>query len=137
MSLDSRLLRGALVGALAVGVVACGDGPVVGPDPGLVDPALADVLLEGGASGHALERLVASAAIVDPARAAVIDSPSNDVTLAPHPIPTFAWHTAGEAEAPRWAGHLLVFSTDADPELLRVFTAKTTYLPDDAAWATL
>lgn len=34
-------------------------------------------------------------------------------------------------------GYLLVFSTDAQPDLLRVFTTETSYTPDEAAWKVL
>jgi hypothetical protein len=34
-------------------------------------------------------------------------------------------------------GYFLVFSTDVDPKMLRVFTTKTTYTPDAKAWEKL
>jgi hypothetical protein len=80
---------------------------------------------------------VSATPIVDPLRAAVIDSPSPDATLPHYPVATFAWHEAEAIPPGRWAGHLLVFAIDADPTLLRVFTAKSTYTPDEAAWETL
>jgi len=136
MSKSSGLLAHALLGVLSALAVGCGDADVPEARP-QVDAALADVVLEGGASSRALERLVSATHITDPARAAVIDSPSPEADLPHYPIATFAWHQEGSIPPGRWSGHLLVFAIDADPALLRVFTSKSSYTPDEAAWETL
>jgi len=130
------LIRVVLLTALAtsaLSTVACGSSDPPGDEP-VVDPALADVVFEGDASPAALEALLAAMAKSDPTRGAVIDSPPNDALLDPGAVTTFQWHPLGAAAGQRY---FLVFSTHADPKLLRVFTSKTSYTPDDEAWTTL
>jgi hypothetical protein len=178
------VLLPALTSAALYYGMACG--PVDKP----VDPALADVILEGGASTKALEALVAATPKDDPEKGVEIDSPAADVELPPTPIATFKWHQRGATAARErpalgplelvtlaagasreqplrsgWspsaalaeftgplrellgperaahaeaamdgAGYFLVFSTDTEPDILRVFTTKTSYTPDAKAW---
>jgi hypothetical protein len=50
--------------------------------------------------------------------------------------PVRAAHAEASPESDT-TGYFLVFSTDSDPKLLRVFTTKTSYTPDKKAWDTL
>ena len=126
-------LGGVVSCGLAAAALGCGSSDAPAAEPA-IDPALADVVFEGSAEAAALEQLLAAQPSSDPARGPVIDSPSADATLPAFPAVTFAWHPGAPMSG---AEYFLVFATEQDPSLLRVFTSATTYLPDDAAWATL
>jgi hypothetical protein len=107
------------------------------------NPLFADVIFEGGADSDALEALLAVETKDDPAHGAAIDSPPTAIVLSAAQVTPFTWHprdgapTAPGAPPLNGAGYFLLFSTDATPRLLRVFTTKTSYTPSASAWATL
>jgi hypothetical protein len=144
-----RLLAAPALAALA----GCGhdhDDPVI-------DPSLADVIYEGGANDEALEALLAAQAVVDPARGATLVSPEQGATVPAAEPAAFSW---GEGSAWRTRprpverlvglvggalvmGHgapvngrayFVVFHTEGDPELTRVFTGLTSYAPATEVW---
>jgi hypothetical protein len=84
------LLFSALTGAALSFGAACGTAP---------DPALADVIYEGGASEQPLKALLAVTPKDDPQRGAEIDNPPDKTLLPPSPIPTFQWHPRGATAA--------------------------------------
>ncbi len=123
-------LLSALAGAALLST-ACG-----APEPPVVaDPALADVVFEGGATAPALAALLAATPVKDPVKGPTIDSPPDQSLFRASSVPTFEWHPGTPMTAS--PGYFLLFSTTKSPRLLRVFTTKTSYTPDDDAWATL
>jgi len=128
----------ALFGAALFTLTGCGGGA-----EDEKNPLFADVVFEGGADSKALEALLAVATKDDPAHGAVIDSPPTGIVLRSSEVTPFTWHPRDGATAKpgapplNGAGYFLLFSTDATPRLLRVFTTKTSYTPSAAAWATL
>jgi hypothetical protein len=64
-----------------------------------LDPALADVVFEGEATGPALDSLLAATPVMSAARAAVIDAPPTGTILKASSIATFTWHAAGATTA--------------------------------------
>lgn len=118
---------------LAVALAGCGGGSAASEAP---NPLFADVVFEGGADEGALEALLAVDTKADPQRGAAIDSPATNSLLAASMVSTFTWHLR-DAAPPNDTGYFLLFSTDATPRLLRVFTTKQSYTPDAKAWATL
>jgi hypothetical protein len=174
-------------GAAGVGLLAaCGDDhdhDHEGEGGGVVDPGIADVVFEGGATDEALEALIAAGATSDLTQGTRFLEPLAGATLDPSTPITFRWAVgqtdakAPSVEAPsRVAGvprrsvadlaepglveralgallgvrtahahgtpidgraYFLVFRTESNPRLLRVFTTRLDYTPSSEAWAKL
>lgn len=157
----------AMASALAIGAVhgaACTSGS--GQNSAIDTSSVKDVLLQGSATAPALVRMLAGDPLRSPAGPQITDPPNDTVALASDVI-TFKWKPGGAtarsllpaerpappawlrdllgperaaaAATPAMTGHgyYLLFSTDDEPTLLRVFTTETSYTPDKAAWGTL
>lgn len=165
--------------ALSFGAACGSSAPAQSGEEEPTDPALADVIYQGGASQKPLKALLAKTPQDNPLKGAEIDYPPDQVEIPPTPIPTFLWHPRGAtavreriellppalvppaprertafagfvgplrellgperaahaAEAPmEGSGYFLVFSTDTEPKVLRIFTSKTSYTPDAKTW---
>ncbi|MCU0655281.1 MAG: hypothetical protein MUF64_08330 [Polyangiaceae bacterium] len=129
------------------------------------DPSTADVIFPEDGGDEALKVMLAATPTTDAAKAAVLTSPTGGAQLPGTTAPTFTWavpttglrsprhqtpsrgagrrffgpprsaHAHGDAI--NGAGYFLVFSAAGNDKLLRVFTTKTSYQPDEAAWAKL
>lgn len=138
----------AVVFLLAAGLMGCGDDGAAGAGGGGAGgsgstgshDANDDVIYEGAAQHDALEELLAATPVEDAAQGATFDQPADGAALDPAAPLTFTW-TAGavprHGDPVNGPAYLLVFATDSEPALLRVFTTEETYTPDADAWATV
>lgn len=129
------------------------------------DTSITDVVFLEEGGDEALQVMLAAKSTADPARAAAFTSPADGAALPGATPHTFTWAPPktslraplrgqpGRAPAPRLfgppasafahgtpvngAGFFIVFSAAGNDRLLRVFTTKTSYQPDAAAWAKL
>jgi hypothetical protein len=143
---------------------ACVSSPPPGESDGKVDPKLADVVFEGDATDDALATLLAVDSMPNVHIGPRITHPPTNAVMLDSEVVTFEWEADGSTALrllpeerrliPTWLtellgperaaqaapvqttgrGYYLLFSTDEDPRLLRVFTTKTTYKPDKKAW---
>ncbi|MFO0664583.1 MAG: hypothetical protein U0174_11565 [Polyangiaceae bacterium] len=133
-----------MLGICAV-VAACSSDPT--PNPTGTDTDISDVLYEGDATDEALEALVA--APLKTGMASSISAPTQWQTISKAAPFTFAWSQPKQAfsimsllEGTAYAhgtpvngsAYLLTFSTPQNAKLVRVFTAKNTYVPSADAW---
>ena len=76
----------------------------------------------------------------DATQAAALTSPAAGTALDPATVLEFTWESGAvprHGDPVNGRAYLVVFSTAADPELLRVFTTNLSYTPDATAWGTL
>jgi hypothetical protein len=165
-SLFSRRRALALTASLAAGAAACSDDDPsstgsTGSSTGSGADDLSDVVYEGGATDEALVALVAQSPKEDAAQAAGLVAPASGETISATTPFAFSWavgsasfrepgaleraigllfgvreaHAHGTPISGR--AYFLVFSTQSDTKLLRVFTTALTYTPSADAWAKL
>ncbi len=150
-----------LLASAAIYTPACGDDD---DHETSVEPSTSDVVFTEEGGDEALEVMLATGPTVNATKAAAFTSPTEGMSLSGATSPTFSWTvpTTGSnsplRRAPRLprerlfgpprsahahgdavngAAYFLVFSTPGNDKLLRVFTTKTSYQPDEAAWSRL
>lgn len=99
---------------------------------------LADVIYEGAATDEALVELLAATPVEDATQAASFTEPADGAAIDPAAPPTFKFDVGSvprHGDPVNGRAFLLVFATEGDPQLLRVFTTGLSYTPDDAAWS--
>lgn len=146
-SASSVRLASLVLAALLATAVGCGDdhgheddGGHGGASTGTAGGDLADVVYEGSATDEALVELLAASAVEDGAQAAALTAPAAGTALDPATVVDFTWEVGSvprHGDPLNGRAYLVVFSTPASPELLRVFTTNLTYTPDADAWATI
>lgn len=155
--LRTSFLVVAVSAALYAGACSSNDG-----EP-LPTSELDDVIYEGDTNDEALELLLSSTPVDDPANEAQLVWPPDGDSVPASPPPTFCWSmgaaaslspgTPAEPQEPGWLDEVVgmksahahgppvngtawfvVFSTPDDPKLVRVFTATNEFTPGDAVW---
>jgi hypothetical protein len=101
------------------------------------------VVLEGDASAAQLDTFLQQKARDWAWAGGQFDAPRDDATLAANPALTFAWHAdpadfaQGGAAGEVVMTHLVLFSTQGQPDLLQVFSTLSEYTPDALHWQKL
>jgi hypothetical protein len=137
------LFRLALVAALSAALPAV---PACSSDdtPGSSNATIVDVVREGDVTEGQLRRVLANEAQDWAWAGGQFDTPV-DGSVLPSDTPfEFRWDSDATVDPPAAGAtndlqmvHLLVFSTRAQPNLLRVFSTLDSYTPDAAAWEAL
>lgn len=132
-------LATALAGALPA-VPACSSDDVASSS----SSSIADVVRQGDVTDSQLRTFLANEAQEWAWAGGRLDTPVDGGVLPSDAPFEFTWESDNTVDPPAAGAtndlqlvHLLVFSTQAEPNLLRVFSTLNSYTPDAATWETL